>query len=88
MEKGTGRRQREKETGRGASTKTGGKMYVDRGLKTRINPDTWSKVLFGSKKQRITLIKEILKHNEMDVYEGEGNYLKLLPFVKEMRTSI
>lgn len=57
-------------------------------LKTRLNPDTWSKVLFGSKKQRTTLIKEVLKHNEMDVYEGEGNYLKLLPFVREMRTSI
>ena len=45
--------------------------------KTRINPDTWAKVLFGSKKQRTTLIKEVLEHNTQDVIEGSGNYRTL-----------
>jgi uncharacterized protein YprB with RNaseH-like and TPR domain len=54
--------------------------------KTRINPDTWAKVLFGSKAQRTKLIKEVLHHNEMDVVEGKGNYLKMLPFYNETKS--
>ena len=57
-------------------------------VKTRINPDTWAKVLFGSKKQRTVLIKEVLHHNEMDVREGAGNYKTLLPHYHECKSYI
>ena len=56
--------------------------------KTRINPDIWAKVLFGSKKQRTTLIKEVLHHNEQDVIEGCGNYLAMLKYYKELKSKI
>jgi uncharacterized protein YprB with RNaseH-like and TPR domain len=56
--------------------------------KTRINPDVWAKVLFGSKQQRTKLIKEVLYHNEMDVIEGAENYKKLLPYYNEVKSQL
>jgi uncharacterized protein YprB with RNaseH-like and TPR domain len=57
-------------------------------LKTRLSPDVWNQVLFGSASQRQANIKEVLHHNEQDVLEGARNYETLLPYVRETRTSI
>jgi uncharacterized protein YprB with RNaseH-like and TPR domain len=57
-------------------------------IKTRIHPDIWTQMQFGSKKMKKEAIAYIVKHNIIDVKQLEGNYLKLREFVKEGRTSI
>jgi hypothetical protein len=57
-------------------------------IKTRIHPDVWVKIQFGSDKARRSAIAYILDHNEKDVLQLEGNYLKLRPYVHETKRSI
>jgi uncharacterized protein YprB with RNaseH-like and TPR domain len=57
-------------------------------IKTRLHPDAWLKVQFGNKKERKEALAYVLEHNEMDVIQLEGNYLKLKPFCREIRSSI
>lgn len=57
-------------------------------IKTRIHPDKWLAVQFGSKLERKKALEYILDHNEKDVIQLDGNYLALKPFVTERRTSI
>lgn len=57
-------------------------------IKTRIHPDVWLKIQFGSNKNRKEAIAYVLDHNEKDVIQLEQNYLALRPFIREGRTSI
>lgn len=57
-------------------------------IKTRIRPDIWLDVQFGSNKVKKKALDYVLDHNVKDVEQLEGNYLGLLPYVTERRTSI
>jgi len=61
---------------------------LGRNIKTRIHPDIWQKVQFGSADERKKALAYVLDHNKKDVKQLEANYLKLVPFIKETRTSI
>jgi len=56
--------------------------------KTKIHPDIWLKAQFGTKKERKEALKYILDHCKIDVAELEENYLALLPYVHQTKTSI
>jgi len=45
-------------------------------------------IKYGTKQQRNDAIKYIVDHNLRDTEQLEGNYLALLPYVKEVRSSI
>jgi len=57
-------------------------------IKTSIHPDKWLQVQFGNAQQRKKALDYVLKHNEFDVIQGEKNYLLLLPFIRETKTSL
>lgn len=57
-------------------------------IKTRIEKDYWMAIKYGSTKERNKAIKYILDHNQRDVEQLEKNYLTLVPFIKEIKTSI
>lgn len=57
-------------------------------IKTRIHPQIWLDIQFGSKSQKEKAIKYIVDHNLKDVKQLEGNYLKLRKFVREGKNSI
>jgi uncharacterized protein YprB with RNaseH-like and TPR domain len=57
-------------------------------IKTRLHPQKWQEVQFGTKAQRREGLRYVLDHNLRDVEQLEANYLALKPFVKETRTSI
>lgn len=57
-------------------------------IKTKIDNDYWLAVKYGTKQQRNEALKYIVDHNLKDVEQLEGNYLALLPYVREARTSI
>jgi len=56
--------------------------------KTVIDKDQWMAISHGGPKEREKAIKYIVDHNLHDVSQGEQNYLALLPYVREVRTSI
>ena len=64
--------------------------YVVQGkdIKTRIDKEHWMAIKHGNAKARKKAIDYIVEHNLRDVEQLEGNYLALLPFVNEIRTSI
>jgi len=53
-------------------------------IKTRIDHPSWRKAAFGNKEA----MKEVVDHCEKDVPDLRKNYHSLLPFVREIRTSI
>lgn len=57
-------------------------------VKTKMHPEKWLAVQFGSKAERKEALEYVLDHNEKDVRQLDGNYLKLKPFIKERRTSL
>lgn len=57
-------------------------------IKTKIDKDYWMGIKYGNNKVREAAISYIVDHNIKDCYQLEGNYLALLPFVNETRTSI
>jgi len=57
-------------------------------IKTRIDKDYWMAIKYGTPKARKEAIKYILDHNQKDVEQLENNYLIMLPFVNETRSSI
>jgi hypothetical protein len=57
-------------------------------IKSRIDKDKWMAIKYGSKTQRKDAIEYIVEHNLLDVEQLEGNYIALLPFCKEVRSSI
>ena len=57
-------------------------------VKTTIEKDYWMAVKYGNASQRQKALKYIVKHNLKDVEQLEENYLTLLPFCRECRTSI
>lgn len=61
-------------------------QHID--IKTRIVPDIWLAMQFGSERVRRNAIAYIVDHCDNDVLQLEGNYLKLRDFAREGRTSI
>jgi uncharacterized protein YprB with RNaseH-like and TPR domain len=57
-------------------------------VKTPIDRDYWLAIQNGSSKQRKDAIKYIVEHNKFDVIQLDRNYELLLPYVKELKTSI
>ena len=57
-------------------------------VKTRIHPDIWTKVQFGSDKDRVEALAYVLDHNKRDVEQLVENYLALRRFVREGKSSI
>lgn len=57
-------------------------------IKTKIDKDYWMAIKYGNTKARNKAIDYILDHNHKDVQQLEGNYLTLVPFVKETKSSI
>jgi len=57
-------------------------------IKTKIDNDYWLAIKYGTKQQRNDAIKYIVDHNLRDTEQLEGNYLALLPYVREVRSSI
>ncbi|MHA1685334.1 MAG: hypothetical protein ACTSYD_02875 [Candidatus Heimdallarchaeaceae archaeon] len=57
-------------------------------IKTKIEKDFWMAIKYGNSKERNKAIKYIKEHNIKDCEQLEGNYLILLPFCREVRTSI
>lgn len=57
-------------------------------VKTKIEKDYWMAVKYGSIADRQKAIRYIVRHNLFDVEQLEDNYLMLLPFVLERRTSM
>jgi len=57
-------------------------------IKTSIHPEKWLQVQFGGARERKEALDYVLQHNEYDVKQGEKNYLLLLPFIRETKTSI
>ncbi len=57
-------------------------------VKTRIHPDIWTKVQFGSDKARVEALAYVLDHNKKDTAQLVENYLALRRFVREGKTSI
>lgn len=61
---------------------------LGKNIKTRIHPDIWQKVQFGSPDERRDALRYVLDHNKKDVVQLEANYLKLKPFIRETKTSV
>lgn len=57
-------------------------------IKTSIDRDYWMTIKYGTTRQRKAAIEYIVDHNTKDCIQLEGNYLAMLPFVRETRTSI
>jgi len=57
-------------------------------VKTPIDRDHWLAIQNGNSKQRREAIDYIVEHNLKDVEQLDANYLALVPFVTETRTSI
>ena len=57
-------------------------------VKTPIDRDHWLAIQNGNSKQRREAIDYIVEHNLRDVEQLDENYLRLVPFINEMRTSI
>lgn len=57
-------------------------------IKTRIDKDFWMAIKYGNPVARKEAIQYILDHNQKDVEQLEQNYLIMLPFVNETKTSI
>ncbi len=57
-------------------------------VKTPIDRDQWLAIQYGNNKQRKAAIEYIVEHNIKDVEQLDENYLRLLPFVNETKTSI
>jgi len=57
-------------------------------IKTKIDKDYWMAIKYGNCKARSEAIEYIVDHNQKDVEQLEGNYLALVPFIKEGRNSI
>ena len=57
-------------------------------VKTKIEKDYWMAVKYGNATTRRKALKYIVEHNLADVEQLEENYLTLLPFCREVRTSI
>lgn len=57
-------------------------------VKTPIDRDYWMAITCGSNKQRKAALEYIVEHNIRDCEQLDYNYLALLPFVKESKTSI
>jgi len=57
-------------------------------IKTKIDKDHWMGIKYGDCKSRDKAIEYILDHNQKDVIQLEGNYLALVPFIKEGRNSV
>lgn len=53
-------------------------------VKTRIDHPSWRKAVMGN----AVAIKEVLDHCEKDVYDLKKNHLSLLPYCREVRSSI
>jgi len=63
-------------------------VILGKDIKTRIDKDYWLAVKYGTPKQRIAAIKYIVDHNLKDAEQLDGNYLTLLPFVREVRSCV
>lgn len=57
-------------------------------VKTPIDRDQWLAIQYGNTKQRKEAIDYIVEHNLRDVEQLDANYLLMLPFVRENKTSI
>lgn len=57
-------------------------------IKTRIEKDYWMAVKYGTAAERKKALDYIVDHNIKDTEQLEGNYLTLLPYCREVRTSI
>jgi len=57
-------------------------------IKTKIRPDIWLAMQFGTPEERAAAIAEITEHCCLDVEQLASNYRRLAPFVREGRTSI
>jgi DNA polymerase elongation subunit (family B) len=57
-------------------------------VKTPIDRDYWLDIQYGTHDQRAAAIEYIVDHNIHDVEQLDENYLRLLPFVRETKTSI
>lgn len=57
-------------------------------VKTPIDRDYWLDIQYGNNAQRKAAIDYIVEHNCRDVEQLDANYLLLLPFVNERKTSI
>lgn len=57
-------------------------------IKTVIDKDYWMAIQSGNPKQRKEAIAYIVEHNIKDTEQLDENYLLLLPFVNERKTSI
>lgn len=57
-------------------------------VKTPIDRDYWMAITCGSSKQRIAAMEYIVEHNIKDCEQLDANYLTMLPFVTESKTSI
>jgi len=65
-----------------------GSVVQGKDIKTKINKDHWMAIKHGNNKQRMAAIDYIVDHNLKDVEQLEGNYFALVPFVREVKSSI
>jgi hypothetical protein len=61
---------------------------LNKDVKTKIDKNHWMAVKYGSTKERTVALNYIVEHNLADVEQLVDNYLTLLPFCREARTSI
>lgn len=61
---------------------------LGKNVKTAIERDKWLAIQFGNTESAKEAIKYIVDHNIKDCDQLDDNYLALLPFVKEMKSSI
>jgi len=61
---------------------------LNQDIKTRIHPDKWLEIQFGTPQERKSAIDYIVDHNEKDVKQCDEIYLRIRKYVKEGRTSI
>ena len=57
-------------------------------VKTKIEKDYWLDIKYATSKKRLAAVDYITTHNIKDCEQLEDNYLALLPFYREVRTSI
>lgn len=61
---------------------------VGKDEKTRIDPEYWMLIKYGTKEERTKAIEYIVDHNIHDAHQLYDNYKALVPYIKETRTSI
>ena len=57
-------------------------------VKTPIDRDRWLAIQYGNMDQREAAIEYIVEHNIKDTQQLDQNYLLMLPFVRELKSSI